>query len=89
MDAITYTDARNNLAATMDRVNDDHSPIIITRQQGRAVVMMALDDFNAWQETAYLMRSPENARDLLDAVEDIKHRRNIKRHELIDVDDAG
>ena len=87
MDAITYTEARNRLAATMDRVTEDHTPVIITRQRGRAVVMMSLEDFNAWQETAYLLRSPENARDLLEAVEDLKQRRGIVKRELLD-DDA-
>ncbi len=69
MEAITYTEARNNLARTMDKVNDDHAPIIITRQKGRPVVMMSLEDFEAWQETDYLLRSPANARRLLQSVE--------------------
>jgi antitoxin YefM len=69
MEAITYTEARNNLARTMDKVNDDHAPIIITRQNGQPVVMMALEDFEAWQETDYLLRSPANARRLLESVE--------------------
>ena len=61
MDAITYTAARNNLAKTMDRVAEDHAPVLITRQTGAPVVMMSLDDYNAMQETAYLLRSPANA----------------------------
>lgn len=69
MEAITYTEARNNLARIMDKVNDDHAPIIITRQKGRPVVMMSLEDFEAWQETDYLLRSPANARRLLQSVE--------------------
>lgn len=69
MEAITYTEARNNLAHTMDKVNDDHAPIIITRQNGQPVVMMSLEDFEAWQETDYLLRSPANARRLLESVE--------------------
>ncbi|NTV95972.1 MAG: type II toxin-antitoxin system prevent-host-death family antitoxin [Thiobacillus sp.] len=69
MDAITYTEARNNLAKTMDKVNDDHAPIIITRQNGRPVVLMSLADFEAWQETDYLLRSPVNAQRLLESIE--------------------
>jgi antitoxin YefM len=68
MDAITYTNARNNLARTMDSVNQNHAPIIITRQSGAPVVMMSLEDFNAWEETAYLLRSPVNAKRLKDSV---------------------
>ena len=67
MDAITYTTARANLAGTMDRVCEDHEPIIITRNSQQAVVMMSLDDFNALEETSYLLRSPKNARRLLES----------------------
>jgi len=68
MDAITYSAARANLANTMDRVCDDHEPIIITRNGERAVVMMSLDDFKALEETSYLLRSPKNARRLLESI---------------------
>jgi len=71
MDAITYTAARNNLAKTMDNVNQNHEPVIITRQNGKPAVLMSLEDFNAWEETAYLLRSPANAKRLkrsIDAV---------------------
>lgn len=53
-------------------MTEDHDAIIITRQKGSAVVMMSLEDFNSWQETAYLLRNPANARRLLKAVEDIR-----------------
>ena len=68
MDAISYTNARNSLAKTMDRVNENHEPIVITRQNGSPAVLMSLEDFNAWEETAYLLRSPANAKHLSDAV---------------------
>jgi len=68
MDAITYTTARANLADTMNRVCDDHEPIIITRNSQQAVVMMSLDDFKALEETSYLLRSPKNARRLLESI---------------------
>jgi antitoxin YefM len=57
----------------MEKVCDDHSPIIITRKNSNAVVMMSLEDYNAIEETAYLLRSPANAerlqRSLLQAEE--------------------
>lgn len=65
MDAISYTAARANLAATMNRVCDDHEPLIITRNSEQSVVMMSLDDYKALEETAYLLRSPKNAQRLL------------------------
>jgi len=69
MDAITYTAARANLAKTMDRVCDDHEALIITRNGEQSVVMLSLDDFKSLEETAYLLRSPANAKRLLAAVE--------------------
>ena len=53
----------------MDKVCDDHSAIIITGQGDASVVMLSLDDYQALEETAYLLRSPANARRLLRAVE--------------------
>lgn len=68
MNAITYTAARENLASTMDRVCEDHDPVIITRNRDQAVVMMSLEDYESLQETAYLLRAPANARRLLESV---------------------
>ena len=68
MDAITYSTARAHLADTMDRVCEDHEPIIITRNGEQAVVMMSLEDFKALEETSYLLRSPKNARRLLESI---------------------
>jgi len=72
MKAITYTAARENLASTMDEVCRDHSPLIITRRRDQAVVMISLDDYEGLEETAYLLRSPANARRLLSAIESLK-----------------
>ena len=79
MDAITYTTARANLADTMDRVCEDHEPIIITRNSQQAVVMMSLDDFNALEETSYLLRSPKNARRLLESVASLESGKGRER----------
>ncbi len=71
MKAITYTAARESLASTMDRVCMDHDPVIITRNRDQAVVMISLEDYESLAETAYLLRSPANARRLLDSVSDL------------------
>jgi antitoxin YefM len=68
MKAINYTAARENLARTMDRVCEDHAPVVITRNRDQAVVMLSLDDYEQLEETAYLLRSPANAKRLLSAV---------------------
>jgi antitoxin YefM len=72
MKAITYTAARESLASTMDHVCVDHDPVIITRNRDQAVVMISLEDYESLQETAYLLRSPANARRLLDSISDLK-----------------
>ena len=65
MNAISVTELRKNLAAQIDRVTADHDYTIITREGGKpAAVLMSLEDFASWQETDYLLRSPENARRL-------------------------
>ena len=68
MDAITYTAVRANLASTMDRVCNDHEALIITRNGEQSVVMLSLEDYKALEETAYLLRTPANAKRLLSAV---------------------
>jgi len=72
MQAITYTTAQAQLAATIDRVCEDHEPVIITRDDDQAVVMLSLDDYNALTESAHLMRSRANTRRLLDAIAELE-----------------
>ena len=83
MDAITYTSASANLASTMNRVCDNHEPIIITRNSEQAVVMISLDDYNALEETAYLLRNPANARRLLESIAELESGGGTER-ELIE-----
>lgn len=80
MDAIIYSAARANLAKTMDRVCNDHEPVIITRNgQQQSVVMLSLDDYKALEETAYLLRSPANAKRLLTAVAQLATGQGVER----------
>ena len=60
MDTITYSEARARFAKTLDKVCSDHAPVVITRRNAESVVMMSLDDYHAFEETAYLLRSPKN-----------------------------
>ncbi len=71
MEVLNYSEARANFAHMLDKVNDDHAPILITRQGGKPAVLISLDDFNAWQETAYLMNSPANRRMLRQAMDEL------------------
>ncbi len=77
MTAITYTAARETLAATMDRVCLDHDPVIITRNRDQAVVMMSLEDYESLNETTYLLRSPSNARRLMDSISELNKGKGV------------
>ncbi|MEN8264871.1 MAG: type II toxin-antitoxin system prevent-host-death family antitoxin [Nitrospirota bacterium] len=79
MKALTYTAARSNLAKTMKEVCDDHDPVIITRKQHDAVVMMSLEDYEALNETAYLLHSPRNTKRLLESIEELEKGRGKER----------
>jgi len=79
MDAITYSAARANFASTMDRVCNDHEALIITRNGEQSVVMLSLEDYTALEETAYLLRSPANARRLLSAMAQLSAGKGLDR----------
>jgi len=87
MTAITYTAARENLASTMDRVCLDHDPVIITRNRDQAVVMLSLEDYESLQETAYLLRSPVNAKRLFDSIESLNAGHRVEK-QITDLVDA-
>ena len=66
--AITASEARKNLFPLIEQVNQDRTPIEITSRRGDAV-LMAVDDYRALEETAYLLRSPANVRRLFESLE--------------------
>lgn len=72
METISYTDARAQLAATMDRVIEDHAPVIITRHGSQACVLVSLDDWESMEETNYLRSSPTNAQRLLESIRELE-----------------
>lgn len=83
MDTISYSAFRSHLASTLDKVNEDHVPILITRQNGKPAVVMSLEDFKSYEETAYLMASPKNAERLNQAIAEAQAG-NIMQHDLLD-----
>jgi antitoxin YefM len=84
MTTITYTDARKNFKSVMEKVCDDHVPVTITRNNKRAVVMLSLEDYNAIEETLYLMRSPKNAERLMEASKDLENGKSFQKHDLLE-----
>lgn len=84
--SITASEARRNLFPLIEKVNDDRAPIHITSRNGNAV-LISEEDYMAWQETIYLLRSPVNARRLAESVAEAE-RGNVEPHELVDADEA-
>jgi antitoxin YefM len=83
MESITYTAARKTLAKTMEKVCDNHAPFAITRKGEGAVVLMSMEDYQALEENAYLLRSPKNMRRLVHSITELSEGKGTKR-ELIE-----
>lgn len=83
MEAISYTFFRSNLAKKMKEICDNHLGIIVTRKDNESVVVLSLEDYSALEETAYLLRSPKNAKRLLESIEDVE-KGNFIEKELIE-----
>ncbi len=80
MKNMTYSDFRSHLSSALDQVNDDHSPILITRQSGKPAVVMSLEDFRSYEETIYLMSSAKNAERLNRAICELEKCKGIPRN---------
>ena len=72
MDTISYSAFRTQLAGTLDKVNEDQKPLLVTRQNGKPAVVMSLEEFHSYEETAYLMASPRNATRLAESIAQIE-----------------
>lgn len=79
MRTLSSTELRANLSSVMDRVNDDHEPVIVTRAKGKPVVMVSLEDWSSMDETAYLLASPENRRQLRAALAEAEAGQQVVR----------
>ena len=85
MKTMSYTESRARYAEVLDGVSNDREEVIITRAGHDPVVIVSLEDYESLRETAYLMRSPANARRLLDAMERLEAGRG-EPHDMIDAD---
>ena len=83
MKTMTYSESRAHYAETLNSVIDDREEVVITRAGHDPVVIVALDDYQSLKEAAYLLRSPENARRLLAAINRLEHGGG-ETHELIE-----
>jgi len=85
MKTMSYTESRARYAEVLDSVVNDREEVVITRAGHEPVIIMSLADFESLRETAYLMRSPTNARRLLNAMERLEAGEGTE-HQLIDVE---
>lgn len=83
MITVSYSEAEQNLSATMIRTVEDNAPILITRQRGAPCVLMSLEDYNALQETAYLMSNPANAKHLMESIAELRSGNGIEKELII------
>lgn len=83
MNSLSFSDARANLKAVMDRAVADKVPIAITRQKAEGVVIVSQSEWEAIEETLYLLQSPANARHLMDGIAELNAGRG-QQHDLID-----
>lgn len=72
MQAMAYSQVKNRWSEILNRVTEDRASLIITRDEAPPVVIMSLDEYESLQETAYLLRSPKNARRLLDSIAELE-----------------
>ncbi|GIH12060.1 type II toxin-antitoxin system Phd/YefM family antitoxin [Rugosimonospora africana] len=79
---MTYSESRARYAETLSAVADDREEVVITRAGHEPVVIVSLDDYQSLKETAYLLRSPENARRLLAAIDRLENGGGVVREPM-------
>ena len=79
MDTMSYSAFRTQLAGALDKVNEDQKPLLVTRQNGKPAVVMSLEEFHSYEETAYLMASPRNAARLAESIAQIESGEVVER----------
>lgn len=86
MQVITFSDFRQNMKTMMNNTIDEHKLLIVTRQNQTPAIMMSLDDYNSWQETLYLMKSPSNHKTLMQSIKNIRQNQFTDRELTEDED---
>ncbi|MCB8506841.1 type II toxin-antitoxin system Phd/YefM family antitoxin [Enterococcus durans] len=83
MEAVTYSNFRQNLRGLMRQINDDSERLVVTTNDNTDVVVLSKADYDAWQETFYLMQSKLNRTRLDDAITDVESSfSNLKEFDL-------
>ena len=83
MQVVSFTELRKNMKTIMNDWCNNHDLTIVTRQKEPALVMMSLEEYNAWQETFYLMKSPQNHAQLIKSMENVRKGR-VQERDLVE-----
>ncbi len=86
MEAVNYSELRKKLKSVLDGVCENHEPVIITRKNSDNLVLLSYEDYSAIEETAYLLRSPKNAKRLRESIESFSKNEGKERN-LIEVEE--
>lgn len=79
MRVVNYTEFRNQLAESLNAVNDDGDIVVVSRSKGKNVVVMSLDEYNSMQATLYLTSTKANRKQLDAAIDDMNKGKFIRR----------
>jgi antitoxin YefM len=79
MELLNYIEFKKNLAASLNKVNDDAETLFVSRGKGKNIAVMALDEYNAIMETLHITKSPANRKRLDEAIDEMKKGKYIKR----------
>ncbi len=82
MEVVNYTEFRKNLTKSLNKVNDDAEIVVVSRSKGKNVVVMALEEYNAIQETLHVIQSVSNRNRLDKAIEQMD-KGQFETHSLI------
>jgi len=83
MEVLNYTEFRNNLTKSLNKVNDDAEIVVVSRSKGKNVVVIALEEYNAIMETLHISRAANNRRRLDESIEEMEKGKYLK-HSLVE-----
>ena len=83
MNVVSFSELRKDMKHIMDMTKDRHEPTIVTRKRG-SMVIMSLEDYNALEETAYILGNPNNAKHVLSSLAELREGKG-KEHDLVEI----
>lgn len=87
MDAMSYTQFRENLKTVLDQACDQHEPVIITRRHGGNAVILSHEDYRSMLETCYLLKSPKMAQRLRESLDSFRNHQGVEKNIDLDSED--